>query len=93
MQLGVNEIKLDVQKNKLRWFGHVMQMRKERICKKLLHTKMTRKLSRARPMMKCIDQIRKSVEMRGEIGKKYKKTGSGRIETAEDFSVIVDPYL
>ena len=29
----------------------------------------------------------------GKIGKKYKKTGSGRIETAGDFSLIVYPYL
>ena len=29
----------------------------------------------------------------GKIGKKYMKTASGRIETAGDFSVIVDPYL
>ena len=29
----------------------------------------------------------------GKIGKKYKKTGSGRIGTAGDFSVIVNPYL
>ena len=31
--------------------------------------------------------------MRGKIGKKYKKTGSGRLETPGDFSVIVDPNL
>ena len=29
----------------------------------------------------------------GKIGKKHRKTGSGRIETAGDFSAIVDPYL
>ena len=28
-----------------------------------------------------------------KIGKKYKKTGSGRMKTVEDFSVIVGPYL
>ena len=31
--------------------------------------------------------------MRGESGKKYRKTGSGRIEMAGDFFIIVDPYL
>ena len=31
-------------------------------------------------------------EMR-KIGKKYNKAGSGRIETAGDFYVIVNPYL
>ena len=29
----------------------------------------------------------------GKIGKKYKKTGSEKIETVGDFSVIVNPYL
>ena len=38
-----------------------------------------------------IDQINKDIKMRGKIGKKYKKTGSGRMEMAGDFSVIVDP--
>ena len=40
-----------------------------------------------------IDQIRKDIEITGENGKKYKKTGSGRIEMAGDFSVIVEQYL
>ena len=35
--------------------------------------------------------IRKDIEMRGENGEKIR--GSGRIESAGDFSVIVDPYL
>ena len=40
-----------------------------------------------------IGQIRKDIETRGEIEKKLKKTGRGGIETARDFSVIVDLYL
>lgn len=31
--------------------------------------------------------------MRGEIRKKYKKTSSGRIDTAGDFFVIADAYI
>ena len=31
--------------------------------------------------------------MKGENCEKYKKTEGGRIETARDFSVIVNPYL
>ena len=30
---------------------------------------------------------------RVELGKKYRKTGDGRIETAGDFSVIINPYI
>ena len=40
MELGMDEIKNDIQNSRLRWFGHVMQMREERIPKKMLHTKM-----------------------------------------------------
>ena len=35
----MHKIKNDIQKNRLRWFGHVMQKREERIPKKILHTK------------------------------------------------------
>jgi hypothetical protein len=39
------------------------------------------------------NQIIKDIGMRGEIGKKYKETRSGRIEMAGKFSVIVYSYL
>ena len=44
----------------------------------MLHTKLEGK-PRRRPNTRRIDQIRKYIEMRGENGKKYKETGSGRI--------------
>jgi hypothetical protein len=59
-----------------------MRMR-ERIPKKILHTKQEGKRPRGRPRTGSIDQIRKDIEMRGKIGNKYKKIGSGRIETAK----------
>ena len=52
-----------------------MQMREGRTPKK---TKMEGKQPRGRPRTKWIDQIKKDIEMRGKIGKKYRKTGSGR---------------
>ena len=30
----------DIQRSRLRWYGHAMQIGKERISKKILHTKM-----------------------------------------------------
>ena len=39
LELGVVEMKNDIQKTKLKWFGHVMQMREERVSKKMQHTK------------------------------------------------------
>ena len=45
----VDEIKNDTQKSRLRWFGHLMQMKEERIPKKMLHPKMEGKLPRKDP--------------------------------------------
>ena len=53
-------------------------MKEERITKKY-RGKMTNHNQMDRPNLK--------------IGGKYKKTGNGRIETAGDFSVIVNPYF
>ena len=89
----MDKIKNGIEKSRLGRFGHVMQMGEKRIPKKMLHTKMERKRLRGRPRTRLINQIRKDLEIRGKIGKKYKKTGSRRIEMAEDFCVIVDPYI
>ena len=58
----------------------------------MLHSTIEEKLPRGRPRTRWMDQIRKDIEMEGNIGKNT-KTGSGRIETARDFSVLVDLYL
>ena len=49
LEQGVDKIKNDIQKIRLRWFGHVMRMGEERISKKMLRTKLEGKLSRGRP--------------------------------------------
>jgi hypothetical protein len=36
---GMDEIKNNIQKSKLRWFGHVIQTKEKRIPKKMIHTK------------------------------------------------------
>ena len=66
------------------------RMGEERIPGKIIHPKMERKLPRGRSRTRWTDQIRKDMEMRGKIGKKYEKGESLRIETSVDFSVIVD---
>ena len=50
------------------------------------------KLPRGRPRARWIHQIRKDIEMRGENWEKFKKIGTGRMETPGDFPVIVDLY-
>ena len=66
-----------------------MEMREERIPKKMLHTKMEAKRPRGRPTIRWVEDI----DMRRKNWEKQKKTGSGRIEMAGDYSIIVDPYL
>ena len=68
----MDEIKNDIQKRRLRWFGHVMRMKGQRIPKRMLRTKME-----GRHRTKWINQIRKYIEMSGKIGKKYRKTEVG----------------
>ena len=39
LELEVEEIMNDIQKRRLRWFGHVMRMREDRVPKKMLQKK------------------------------------------------------
>ena len=59
----------------------------------MLHTKIEGKPLRRNPRTRWIDQIRTDIEMRVGNWEEIKKMGSGRIETAGDFSVIVYPYV
>ena len=52
--------------SRLRWFGHILQMREERIPKKMLHIKIEGKQPRRKHRTRWIDQIRKDIEMRVE---------------------------
>ena len=71
---------------KMVWpFGHVMQMGEDRIPKEMPHKKMEGKRPRGRLKIRWIGQIIKDIKMRGE---KWEE-----IQTAGDFSVIVDPYI
>ena len=46
LELWMDEIKNDIEKSRIRLSGHVMQLREERISKKLLHRKMEGKCLR-----------------------------------------------
>ena len=64
-QLGVDEINY-IENGILRWLGYVMWMRKERIPKKMLCTKLEGKRPRGRSRPRWIDQMRKDIKMGGE---------------------------
>ena len=75
----VDKITNDIKKSRLRWFGHVMWMREERIHKKMLYIKMEGKEPRGRPRTKSIDQIRKDIEMkRGKLRRNTRKQEVGK---------------
>ena len=61
----MDRIKNLIQKSRSSCLEHGMKMRKERISKKMLHTKMVGKCPRGRPRTRWIDQNRKDIEMRG----------------------------
>ena len=90
MELGEDEIKNYIQKGSLGWFGHMMWMREARIpISKHKNGGITTKGKTQNNIYK----IRKDIQMRGKIGKKYWKIWSARINTLGDFPVKVDPYL
>jgi hypothetical protein len=47
-QLKVDDIKTDIEKNRLRWYGYVMRMADERIPKKMLEMKLRGRRPRGR---------------------------------------------
>ena len=52
----------------------MIRIGKERMPKKMLHKRMEVRRPRERPRTRWIEIIREDIEMRGEIGKIYKKT-------------------
>ena len=74
----MDEIKNYIQKNRLRWLGHVMRIGEERIPKKMLHTKMEGEPPRGRPQTRWKDKIIKDIEMReGKLGRNTRKQKVG----------------
>ena len=64
------EVKTDslsskIEKNQLRWFGHINRMKNDRIPKQILECKQQGKLPRGRPKKLWQDTISEIVERRG----------------------------
>jgi CRISPR/Cas system CSM-associated protein Csm5 (group 7 of RAMP superfamily) len=63
-QLKVDDIKHDMERNRLKWYGHVMCMADERIPKKMLQMKLRGRTPRGRPRARWMDQVKRDVEKR-----------------------------
>jgi hypothetical protein len=65
-QLKVHDIKHDMERNRLKWYGHVMRMADERIPKKILEMKLRGRRPRGRPRTRWMDQVKRDMERRGK---------------------------
>jgi hypothetical protein len=72
-QLKVDEIKHDMERNRLKWYGHVMRMADERIPKTMLEMKMRGRRPRGRPRTRWMDKVKRDAEKRGKKWKQVKQ--------------------
>ena len=63
-QTKVEDIKTKIEKNQLRWFGHVQRMNDNRIAKSVYRAKAQGKRPRGRPRRKWEDDIREAMKIR-----------------------------
>jgi hypothetical protein len=65
-QQKVDDIKNDTERNRLKWYGHVMRMADERIPRRTLEMKLRGRRPRGRPRTRWMDQEMRDVEKRGK---------------------------
>ena len=74
----------DIEKCRLKWFGHVKRMEKGRLTQRMLNLKVKGKCPRGRPWERCINHVKKNlqelkkherIEMNGGIFKIYLSKG------------------
>jgi hypothetical protein len=80
-QLKVDDIKHDMERNRLKLYSHVMCMADERIPKKMLEMKSRGRRPRGRPRTRWMDQVKRDTENRG---KKWTQVQQDRIWEDKD---------
>ncbi|PSN48044.1 hypothetical protein C0J52_09106 [Blattella germanica] len=56
-ELKIEEIKRDIEKTRLQWYGHVMHMPEDRIPKRMLQTELRRKRPMEDQMLVSLDEV------------------------------------
>ena len=77
LELEVDEIKSDIQKSRLRWFGYMMRMREQRIPKKMLHTQMEENNQEEDPEPDGQGKLQGYRNERGTLGRSTRKQEMG----------------
>ena len=60
-----DSLKIKIERNQLRWFGHVNRMEDQRIPKQILKSRQSEKLPRGRPKQTWLEKIEDVIESRG----------------------------
>jgi hypothetical protein len=65
-QLKVDDTKHGMERNRLKWYGHIMCIADERIPKRMLDMKFRGRRPRGRPRARRMDQVKRDMEKRGK---------------------------
>jgi hypothetical protein len=89
-EFKTEEIQNQIERSRLRWFGHVKRVYEHRIPKILLEMKTSGRRLKGQIMHIWIDQVKRGQD---ETGGLQMKCTNGQIETAGDAYVKVEPQV
>lgn len=69
-----------IQRKQLRWYGHVVRMREERLPRKIMEARREGKRRRGRPRLTWLDTIKNMVERKGKSIEEAKRLARNRRE-------------
>ena len=73
-----DSLEIKIERNQLRWFGHVNRMEDKRIPKQVLESRQSEKLPRGRPRQTWLEKIEDMIKRRGSTLKEANKNSLER---------------